>query len=121
MKKFAGIALLSSLIILAGCDDDANEVKESAKKTGTQVQEKLDETWREVKKKTHELKNDESLNALLKESKAMGLDIFDDGKDFAIDAWIKSKEATGELTEKTKQQAREIAEKIELARKNKES
>ena len=31
-------------------------------------------------------------------------------------AWIKSKEAAGELTEKTKQKAQEIADEIEQAR-----
>ena len=46
----------------------------------------------------------------------MGLDMYDDGKEVAVDAWIKSKEAAGELTEKTKQKAREIAAEIEQAR-----
>ena len=80
------------------------------------MQEKLGDAWNEVKETKHDLKNDESLNELLQQSKAMGLDIYDDGKEIAIDAWIKSKEAAGELTEKTKQKAQEIADEIEQAR-----
>ena len=69
-----------------------------------------------VKETTNDLKNDESLNELLEQSKAMGLDMYDDGKDIAVEAWVKSKEAAGELTEKAKQKAQEIADEMEQAR-----
>jgi Skp family chaperone for outer membrane proteins len=115
MNKLAGLALLGTLITLTGCED-ANEVKEDAKKTSAQVQEKLGDAWTDVKDKTNELINDESFQNLLSESKEMGLDMYDDGKDVAVEAWIKSKEAAGELSEKTKQKAREIAQEIEDAR-----
>lgn len=117
MNKLAGLALLGTLITLTACED-AKEIKEDAKDTGAQVQQELDKAWTKVKETTHEIKHDESLNQLLQQSKAMGLDMYDDGKEVAVDAWIKSKETAGELTEKTKQKAREIADEIEQARKD---
>ena len=115
MNKLAGLALLGTLITLTGCED-ANEVKEDAKDKSAQMQEKLGDAWDDVKETTNDLKNDESLNELLEQSKAMGLDMYDDGKEIAVEAWVKSKEAAGELTEKTKQKAQEIADEIEQAR-----
>ena len=90
MNKLAGLALLGTLITLTGCED-ANEVKEDAKDKSAQMQEKLGDAWNDVKETTNDLKNDESLNELLEQSKAMGLDMYDDGKEIAVDAWIKSK------------------------------
>ncbi|MBQ4831882.1 hypothetical protein J8L70_01370 [Pseudoalteromonas sp. MMG010] len=115
MNKLAGLALIGTLITLTGCED-ANEVKEEAKNTSAQMQEKLGDAWTGVKDKTNELMNDESFQSLVSESKELGLDMYDDGKEVAVEAWIKSKEAAGELSEKTKQQARELAQQIEDAR-----
>ncbi|WP_372760924.1 hypothetical protein [Pseudoalteromonas sp.] len=117
MNKLAGLALLGTLITLTACED-AKEVKAEAKDAGAQVKQELDNAWEKVKETTHEIKHDESLNELLQQSKAMGLDMYDNGKEVAVDAWIKSKEAAGELTDKTKQKAREIAAEIEQARED---
>jgi hypothetical protein len=34
----------------------------------------------------------------------------------ALDAWLESKEAAGELTEKTKQKAQQLVEELQAAR-----
>jgi LAS superfamily LD-carboxypeptidase LdcB len=125
MKKLIAVCAVVSAIALTGCED-VKEVQEQASKAEETLKQAWQDAVAEVQKHS-EAWNNQEVNDLVKEAKALALVAKEEGQDqvsvlleesrkLALEAWDESKDQAGELNEEALAKFEELKAKIAEAK-----
>jgi len=122
LKITSSSFILLTSLLLTGCEEEKEEIKQEATEVKKDVKQALTQTWQDAKESGKEFK-DESLTQLIDETKALGHTLATEGKAFSKDFVEDSKglveqgkEMASDATDEAKKAADELAKKIKEQR-----